>query len=384
MVLDPATNFVRGDVDASIGAGDSTISVVDASTFPDPGSVGNYNLVLWNAGSFDNPFEDSDVEIVRVTGRDSNNDNLTVSRGQESTTDTAHAATSALQNSWTAKMRDDAETEFSRLESDKADRPTVIDDTDSPYTTSDDDTIVANTANGAVTVTLASADATDGNVVHVVNAGGSNDVTVNTEGSETIDPGSASSKTISEAGWVVSFTSDGADWDASAAAEFESATITNLTSTDVTTSTLQANGETFVHAILGSNISSISSNTWTNILDTEQVDNRGEFDEANGQFSPDESGWYIVKASAQWFDIADGDQLGMRVRNVTDGTTLTVHLQEMGGSDTQFIQQTDFVDLDSSKTYEIQSRNADSTASISTGTNNDQTKAFIVRSVVHP
>lgn len=96
----------------------------------------------------------------------------------------------------------------------------LVDDTDSPYTTDDEDVIYANTANGAVTVTLASADATDGNAIRVVNVDGSNAVTVDTESTETIDPSAGSSKTISAAGWGVTFTSDGTNWDSSLSAEF--------------------------------------------------------------------------------------------------------------------------------------------------------------------
>lgn len=106
MALYQLENFVRGDVDASIGAGDTTISVSDASTFPDP-SDGNYNLVLWNAGSYQRPDEDPDVEIVQVTGRDTTNDNLTVTRAQEGTSDVAHASSSELQLSVTEKLLQD-------------------------------------------------------------------------------------------------------------------------------------------------------------------------------------------------------------------------------------------------------------------------------------
>ena len=98
----------------------------------------------------------------------------------------------------------------------------TIDDTDSPFTTSDEAVVYADTSTGAVTVTLSSADAALGNEIRVVNIDGSNAVTVGTEGSETIDPAAEASKTITEAGWAVAFVSDGSNWDTTLAAEYES------------------------------------------------------------------------------------------------------------------------------------------------------------------
>lgn len=98
----------------------------------------------------------------------------------------------------------------------------VIDDTDSPYTTQDEDVIYANTSGGPVTVTLATSDATEGNEIAVVNVDGSNPVTVNTEGSETIGPAAESSKEINNAGDKMPFTSDATNWDARLAVQFES------------------------------------------------------------------------------------------------------------------------------------------------------------------
>lgn len=110
MALDQTSNFVRGAVDASINSGDTTISVVDASLYPDPAN-GEYNLVLWDAGSYPRPDQDPDVEVVRVTGRDTTNDNLTVTRAQESTSDVSHPATSQLALTPTAKMFSDIDSQ---------------------------------------------------------------------------------------------------------------------------------------------------------------------------------------------------------------------------------------------------------------------------------
>lgn len=103
MALDPAANFVRDSTDASIDTTSTTLSVSDASIFPDPASEGEYNIVVW-APSYPRPDQDPDVEIMRVTARDTTNDDLTVTRGQEGTSGASHPSGSAVQLSPTAKM----------------------------------------------------------------------------------------------------------------------------------------------------------------------------------------------------------------------------------------------------------------------------------------
>ena len=112
MVLDAVSNFVRGRVSAAVDTSDTTVSVEDASIFPDPEEEGEYNLVIWDANNFPRPDQDSDVEIVRVTGRDTDADELTVERGQETTSDVAHPEGSAVHLSPTAKMFSDIEAEY--------------------------------------------------------------------------------------------------------------------------------------------------------------------------------------------------------------------------------------------------------------------------------
>ena len=112
MVLDAVSNFVRGRADAQLTAGTTTLSVEDASIFPDPAADGEYNLVIWDANNFPRPDQDGDVEIVRVTARDTGADELTVERGQETTSDVAHPEGSAVHLSPTAKMFTDIEDTF--------------------------------------------------------------------------------------------------------------------------------------------------------------------------------------------------------------------------------------------------------------------------------
>ena len=112
MVLDAVSNFVRGTTDAAVGTSDTTVSVADASIFPDPETDGEFNVVIWDVNNFPRPDQDGDVEILRVTGRDTTADELTVTRGQEMTSAAAHPEGSAIHLSPTAKMFSDIESTF--------------------------------------------------------------------------------------------------------------------------------------------------------------------------------------------------------------------------------------------------------------------------------
>ena len=112
MVLDAVSNFVRGNTDAEVGTSDTTVSVVDASIFPDPSTDGKFNVVIWDVDNFPRPDQDGDVEILRVTARDTGTNELTVTRGQEMTSAAAHPEGSAIHLSPTAKMFSDIESTF--------------------------------------------------------------------------------------------------------------------------------------------------------------------------------------------------------------------------------------------------------------------------------
>ena len=111
MPLDQAANFVRGTTDTAIDSTQTTVSVVDASIFPDPAN-GEYNVVIWDVNQYPRPDQDSDVEILRVTAVDTGTDELTVTRGREGTTGVSHPSGSAVHLSPTAKMFSDISQEF--------------------------------------------------------------------------------------------------------------------------------------------------------------------------------------------------------------------------------------------------------------------------------
>jgi len=94
------------------------------------------------------------------------------------------------------------------------DQKTTTTDGSSTYTTSDEEVVFVPTSTvGSSTITLASADADDGNTIVVSDSEGaasSNPMTVDTESSETIH--GQSSKTIETDGGALVFTSDGTNW----------------------------------------------------------------------------------------------------------------------------------------------------------------------------
>lgn len=83
---------------------------------------------------------------------------------------------------------------------------------------------LVDTSGSTVTLTLASADAQAEALIGVINITGDNDVTVDTEGSETIDPNGDSSKTQSTEGFAVWYAGDGTNWDASLDADYRALT----------------------------------------------------------------------------------------------------------------------------------------------------------------
>jgi hypothetical protein len=97
MVLDHAENLVSSDATSDIGSSDSTITVNDASVFPDPATYGNYQVTI------------DDSEIVRVTATDDVNNELTVLRGRENTSSQQFTAPVSVEMSPTAKMFQDIE-----------------------------------------------------------------------------------------------------------------------------------------------------------------------------------------------------------------------------------------------------------------------------------
>ena len=153
MVLDAVSNFVRGETDAALDDTQTTASVADASIFPDPAADGEYNLVVWDSTSHPRPDQDDGVEIVRVTARDTTDDDLTVTRAQEGTSASAHPSGSALHLSPTAKMFSDIAETFTTADDNVEEFATAGGEGTVP-TSQGDGTLSMEDAGGEVTTVI--------------------------------------------------------------------------------------------------------------------------------------------------------------------------------------------------------------------------------------
>jgi len=125
MALDQAANFVRDAAAEAVDDTQTTISVGNASEFADPAN-GEYNVVIWDSATYPRPDQDPDVEIMRVTGYDTGNNTITVSRGQEGTAAAAHPDGSAIHHGVTAKVVSDIDTELQNAPADVPQSPEFL------------------------------------------------------------------------------------------------------------------------------------------------------------------------------------------------------------------------------------------------------------------
>jgi hypothetical protein len=86
VALDATINFAKATLSAGYAAGVTSITLTAGGGARFPAVA--FNAVWWNASDFSDPSDDPDVEIVRVTNIAA--DVLTITRGQEGTSDVAH------------------------------------------------------------------------------------------------------------------------------------------------------------------------------------------------------------------------------------------------------------------------------------------------------
>lgn len=109
--MDPAKNFAKGTLSASIDETDTSLTVESGQGARFPAS--GFNAVIWNATDYPDPSDDPDVEIVRVTAKSV--DTLTITRAQEGTAATPHdvlGKTYQIIAPLTAKVINDLHTAF--------------------------------------------------------------------------------------------------------------------------------------------------------------------------------------------------------------------------------------------------------------------------------
>jgi hypothetical protein len=141
-----------------------------------------------------------------------------------------------------------------------------------------------------------------------------------------------------------------------------------------------ATGETFVEATLQQDKTNLAN--WTNIVDSKMVDNRDEFDQ-NNEFSPEQTGWYNIKAKARITPVSGGDLIQLRVAE-SDGTSLEeLDGKEVGGADDfTFVSSSVSVQLYKSNKYAVEARSPNNGYGIESA--NEATKLIVQKCFVHP
>lgn len=102
--LNPTRNFAVARLGAILAKSATTLTVSSGtgSKFP-PSSEGQFRLVIWDAGTYDDPADDPNVEMVNCTSHTSGADTFTITRAQDSTSDVAHGTTSKVMRALTEK-----------------------------------------------------------------------------------------------------------------------------------------------------------------------------------------------------------------------------------------------------------------------------------------
>jgi hypothetical protein len=165
---------------------------------------------------------------------------------------------------------------------------------------------------------------------------------------------------------------DGENFDGQGTSNF-----TNLAS--VGTNQVDATGVTYVEATRTTESGSISSGTFTNIIDTVNTDNNNDMSTLS--FAPPETTEYVVAGHVNYRGISDQDTIAARLFNVTDDT-LAARLDRDVTSGDGFQGNKWFWvgELDSTKEYEVKGADLSSSFTL----NDVVTKLRIFRAVVHP
>lgn len=103
--FDSHANNAETTLNSNLSASQTSCIVRSASDFPSP----NFNATIWDAVTYPNPTDDSNMEIVKVTAGPSSSKNWSITRAQESTTAVAHDSGSKIALLFTAKLLTDVE-----------------------------------------------------------------------------------------------------------------------------------------------------------------------------------------------------------------------------------------------------------------------------------
>jgi len=128
---------------------------------------------------------------------------------------------------------------------------------------------------------------------------------------------------------------------------------------------LEVTNETLVNVYMSAD-QAIAGATWEILnFDSKKVDERGEFDTGTYQFTPDETGWYLVDVQARFEVGADLDRLDMQFYNSTDGTIVIYKRLVASSGVYQNVTASKIVKLSAGDAYLVRVMNLDSSDTIS-------------------
>lgn len=186
-------------LNGGISTGATTLTVNSASTFP---ATGNFRCTIWNKLTYPDPTNDSNMEIITVTGVSGNT--FTIVKAQEGTSDNNHNNGDEIELLVTAGVLSEVETVINYFYTTR----TV---TSNYSALTSDYYILCNCLGGSITISLPSASSFVGNVYVVKKIDStSNIVTIDPSGSQTID--GQLTQTIGYQNTAVNITSDGSNY----------------------------------------------------------------------------------------------------------------------------------------------------------------------------
>ena len=150
----------------------------------------------------------------------------------------------------------------------------------------------------------------------------------------------------------------------------ESVNTEDVDAESVNTEEASITEQTQLKVSLGSSQNISSGELETLELDNVVDDNLGEFDTTEHDFTPTETGIYLIVAVARFSVSSSGDSLTIGFDNKTDDDIILLHSLNAGGSDRTSLNALGLRGLKAGKEYQVLVRNDDSDDSLSSGQRN--------------
>jgi len=129
---------------------------------------------------------------------------------------------------------------------------------------------------------------------------------------------------------------------------------------ELTLEKLSVTKETLVNVYLATD-QAISAGTWTTVnLAAKNIDELDEFDAGTHQFTPKETGWYLVSGNIYFSVTAASDEIELAFYNATDDVFLLHQRTVTAESWSEYFGISGIVELAEGKAYELRGINKSS------------------------